>query len=186
MGTVKQMNIQNRTYYFYNDIIDLENFKSNLLKIDKKSYKDIGIYNIGYITIKTIVDCENIYSVNPLYLRINHASGYIEEKGVNKYLIFDFTDENKELLKKCNDVFDGIRGKIKEVSNDEYDYEKDYMKIKFHSDDDLLLNKLLKFHVMTINIRSVFEEDGKLYQQVFLDDALYELNIQKHARIRQN
>ena len=93
MGTVKQINIKNRTYYFYNDIIDLENFISNLLKIDKKSYKDVGIYNIGYITIKK--NDENIYSVNPLYLRINHASRYIEEKGVNKYLIFDSTDENK-------------------------------------------------------------------------------------------
>ena len=51
--------------------------------------------------------------MNPLYLRINHASGYIEEKGVNKYLIFDSTDENKELLKKYNDVFNGIRNKIK-------------------------------------------------------------------------
>ena len=52
MGTIKQIDIKNRTYYFYNDIIDLKSFKSNLLKIDKKSYKDIGIYNIGYITIK--------------------------------------------------------------------------------------------------------------------------------------
>ena len=95
MGEVKQINIKNRTYYFYNDIIDLENFESNLLKIDKKSYKDISIYNIGYITIKKIDDCENIYSVNPLYLLVNHANGYIEEKGVNKYLIFDSTDENK-------------------------------------------------------------------------------------------
>ena len=99
MGTVKQIDIKNRTYYFYNDIIDLESFKSNLLKIDKKSYKDIGIYNIGYITIKKIDDCETIYSVNPLYLIINHANRYIEEKGVNKYLIFESTDENKELLK---------------------------------------------------------------------------------------
>ena len=66
MGTVKQIDIKNRTYYFYNDIIDLKSFKSNLLKIDKKSYKDIGIYNIGHITIKKIDDCENIYSVNPL------------------------------------------------------------------------------------------------------------------------
>ena len=80
MGTVKQINIKNRTYYFYNDIINLTNFKSKLLKIDKKSHKDIGIYNIGYITIKKIDDCENIYSVNPLYLLINHANGYIEEK----------------------------------------------------------------------------------------------------------
>ena len=82
MGEIKQINIKNSTYYFYNDI-DLKNFKSNLLKIDKKSYKDIGIYNIGF-TIKKIDDCENIYSVNPLYLLINHANGYIEEKGVNK------------------------------------------------------------------------------------------------------
>ena len=80
MRTLKQINIKNRTYYFYNDIIDLENFDSSLLKIDKKSYKDIGIYNIGYITIKKIDDCKNIHSVNPLYLRINHANGYIEKK----------------------------------------------------------------------------------------------------------
>ena len=66
MGTLKQINIKNRTYYFYNDIIDIENFKSNLLKIDKKSYKDIDICNIGYITIKKIGDCKNIHSVNPL------------------------------------------------------------------------------------------------------------------------
>ena len=87
------------------------------------------------------------------------------------------TDENKELLKKCNDVFNGIINKIKKISGDEFDYEKDYMKIKFNSDDDLPLNKQLKFHNMTITIRSVFEEDGKLYPQVFLDDTLYELNI---------
>ena len=177
MGMIKQINIKNRTYYFYNDVTELENFDSNLLKIDKKSYKDIGIYNIGYITIKKIDDCENIYSVNPLYLLINHANGYIEEKGVNKYLVFDSTDENKELLKKYNDVFNGIMGKIKEVSNDECDYEKDYMKIKFNSDDSLPLNKPLNFHNMTIIIRSVFEEDGKLYPQVFLNNTLHELSI---------
>ena len=176
MGEVKQIDIKNRTYYFYNDMINIKNFDPILLKIDKKSYKNIGIYNIGYITIKKIDDCENIYRANPLYLIIAHANGYIEEKGVNKYLVFDSTDENKELLKKYNDVFNGIRDKIKKISGDECDYEKDYMKIKFNSDDDLLLNKLLKFHLMTITIRSVFE-DGKLYPQVFLDDTLYELNV---------
>ena len=100
MGEIKQIDIKNRTYYFYNDIIDLKDFDARLLKIDKKSYKNIGIYNIGYITIKKIDDCKNIHSVNPLYLRIDHANGYIEEKGVNKYLIFDSTDKNEELLKK--------------------------------------------------------------------------------------
>ena len=147
-----------------------------MLKIDNKSYKDIGIYNIGYITIKKIDDCENINSVNPLYLNITHASGYIEEINGNKYLIFDSTDENKELLKKYKDVFNGIRDETKTINGGkENDYEKDYMKIKFNSDDNLPLNKPLKFHLMTITIRSVFEEDGKLYPQVFLDDTLYEL-----------
>ena len=114
--------------------------------------------------------------MNPLYLGITHANGYIEEINENKYLVFDSIDENKELLKKHN-VFNGIMGKIKEVSSDECDYEKDYMKIKFNSDDNLPLNKPLKFHNMTITIRSVFKEDGKLYPQVFLDDTLYELHI---------
>ena len=112
MGEVKQINIKNRTYYFYNDIIDLKNFDARLLKIDKKSYKNIGIYNIEYITIKKIDDYENIYGVNPLYLRVNHASGYIEEKNENKYLIFDSTDENKDLLKKYNDFWNVIKNKI--------------------------------------------------------------------------
>ena len=177
MGTIKQINIKNRTYYFYNDIIDLENFDAKLLKIDKKSYKDIGIYNIGYITKKKIDDCKNINSINPLYLNITHTDRYIEEKGVNKYLFFISTDQNKELLKKYKDIFNGIRSKIIKVRDDECDYEKDYMKIKFNSDDDLPLNKPLEFHLMTINIRSVFEEDDKLYPQIFLDDTLYELNV---------
>ena len=96
---------------------------------------------------------------------------------MNKYLIFESIDENKELLKKDNDVFNGIMSKIKEVSNDECDYEKYYMKITFNSDDDLPLNKLLHFNNMAITNRSVFKEDGKLYPQVFLDDTLNELNI---------
>ena len=99
MDVVKQIDIKNWTYYFYNGMINIKNFDPILLKIDRKSYKNIGIYNIGYITIKKIDDCETIYSVNPLYLIINHANRYIEEKGVNKYLIFESTDENKELLK---------------------------------------------------------------------------------------
>ena len=177
MGEIKQINTKSWTYYFYNYIIDIKNFDAWLLKIDKKSYKNIGIYNNGYITIKKIDDCKNIHSVNPLYLLIDHANGYIKEKGVNKYLVFDSTNKNIELLKKYNEVFNGIRNKIKEVSSDECDYKKDYMKIKFNSDDNLPLNKQLKFHNMTVTIRSVFEEDGKLYPQVFLDDTLYELNI---------
>ena len=114
MGEVKQINIKNQTYYFYNNIIIIKNFDARLLNIDKKSYKNIGIYSIGYITIKKVDDCENIDSVNSLYLLISHANGYIErssaeEKGINKYLVFDSTNENKQLLKKYKDGFNGIR-----------------------------------------------------------------------------
>ena len=135
MGEVKQVNIKNRTYYFYNDIIDLKTFDARLLKIDKKIIQKIGISNIGYIKKKKIDDCENIYGVNPLYLFIDHAnryieekdlnplyliidraSGYIKEKSVNKYLVFDSTNENKELLKKHNDVWNGIKNEINQRS----------------------------------------------------------------------
>ena len=99
--------------------------------------------------------------MNPLYLRIDHANGYIEEKNRNKYLIFGSTDEDKELLKKDDDVWNVIKNKIKTINGGkENDYEKDYMKIEFNSDDNLPLKKPLKFHLMTITIRSVFEEDG--------------------------
>ena len=147
MGEVKQINIKNRTYYFYSDIIDLKNVNVKLLKIDKKSYKNIGIYNIGYITIKKIDYCKNTRSVNPLYLIIDHASGYIEEKGVNKYLVFDSTDENKELLKKYNNTFNGIKNNIKEVSSGKCDYGKDYMKTKSNFVNNLPLNKPLNFTI---------------------------------------
>ena len=150
MGEVKQINIKNRTYYFYNDIIDLKNFDARLLKIDKKSYKNIGIYNIGYITILKIDDYESIYSVNPLYLHVNNTNGYIEQKNGNKYLIFDdLEDENKDLLKKYKDVSNGIKNEINTINSGECVYEKDFMKIKFNSDDDLPLNKPLKFHALT-------------------------------------
>ena len=173
MGEVKQVNIKNRTYYFYN-IIDLKDFDARLLKVNKKSYKSINVYYIGYITILKIDDYESIYSVNPLYLRINHASDILKETmGINS---FYSVDENKEVLKKYADVWDGIRNKIKAMNDGgENDYWKDFMKIKFNSDDDVPLNKPLKFHTLTIIIRSIFEEDGKFYPQLLLNDTLYEL-----------
>ena len=143
----------------------------------KNHTKTLVFTTLDILQLKKIDDCENIYSVNPLYLLVNHTSEYIEEKNENKYLIFDSTDENKDLLKKCNDVWSGIKNKIEAISSDQWDYEKDCMKIKFNSDDDLPLNTPLKFHSITIIIRSVFEEDGKLYLQVFLDDTLYELRV---------
>ena len=79
MGSIKEISIKNRTYYFYNDIIDIETFDSNNLKLDKKSYKDLDIYNIGYVTVKKIGSGYDVNSVNPLYLHISNVNGYIEE-----------------------------------------------------------------------------------------------------------
>ena len=122
---------------------------------------------------KKIDDCESIYNVNPSYSQVNKANGSVDEKNGNKNLIFDDSvDENKELLKKHLDVWNEIKNKINDTK--ENDYEKDYMKTKFNSDDDLPLNKQLKFHAVIIIIRSVFEEDSKLYPQVSLDGSLYE------------
>ena len=169
MGEVKQIEIKNRTYYFYNDMINPKEFEPAFLKIDKKHHKGINIYYIRYIAIKKIDDCGRVYGVTSLYLQVNHASGYIEEKNGNKYLIFgDSVNENKEVFKKYADAWNGIKNKIKAINDTkEDDYEKDYMKIKFNYDDDLPLKKPLKIHVMTIIIKSVFEKEGKRYPQVF-------------------
>ena len=98
MGEVKEINIKNQTYYFFDDMINIKNFHSNLLKIDKKSHKDIDIYYIGYITIKKFSDCENIHSINPLYLIIYSATRYFKEKNSEKYLILDLTEKYEEVF----------------------------------------------------------------------------------------
>ena len=100
MGNAKQINIKNRTYYFFNDMINIKEFDPNFMKLDKKSYKNIGIYHIRYITIKSVSDCENITCVNPLFLMIGEVNGYIEENNGNEYLTFASIDKNKEVLEK--------------------------------------------------------------------------------------
>ena len=87
MGKIKQINIKNGTYYFYNDQINLKDFDARLLKTDKKDYNEIDIYYIGYVTVKKIDNCNNINSVNALYLMINEIIGHFEEKNENKYLV---------------------------------------------------------------------------------------------------
>ena len=104
MGNIKEININNRRYYFFNDMINIKNFDSSPLKIDKSSYKNIGIYSIGYITMKSISDYENINNVNPLYLIIGEIDGYIEENNGNKYLTFTSTDKNQIVLKKYTKI----------------------------------------------------------------------------------
>ena len=85
-------------------------------------------------------------------------------------------DENKEVSKKYEDVWEGIKKEIETINGDKkVEYGKDFKKIMFESNDDLPMNKPVKWHLLTTIIRSVFSEDGKCYFQLFLDDALYEL-----------
>ena len=173
----KNIEIKNWTYYFYINIINIEEFHSNLLKIDKNSYKDIDVYYIGYITIKKIGDYESICNVNPLYLIIGKVDGHIEENNGNKYLVFGSTDENKEVLKKYTEPWDWIKNEIETINGSKKgEYGKDFMKIKFNTDDSLPLNKPLNLHLLTIIVRCIFEEHGKFYPQHYLDDCLYELS----------
>ena len=175
MVPTKRLNIKNRTYYFHDDLINLKNVDPTLLNLHKKSLMGISIYYIAYITTKSISDYENITIVNPLYLIINDADGYIEENNKNKYLSFASADNNKEVLKKYIKLWDEVKYHIQTINDDEFgEYGKDYMKIKFYSDDNLPLNKILKFSVLTIIIRRVFENDGKYYPQIFLGYFLCE------------
>ena len=172
MGNIKEINIKSPTYFF-NDIINIEDFNPKLLKMHKKSYKNIGIYYIGYIAVKKIDAHENIHSLNPLYLTIEQVDGFIEEK---MEIVFDSTDENnKEVLTKYTEIWDRIKNKIEANCDKKGEYKKDFIEIKFNSDDNLPLNEIINFHMLTIVVKSVFKKDGKLYPQGFLDKCLYEL-----------
>ena len=173
MVTTKQLNITNRTYYFWNDLINLKDFDPSLLKLDKKPSMDISIYYIGYVTKKPEY---NINSVNPLYLLISELDGFIEEKNGSKYLNIASTGSNNDVLRKYAEVWSSIKNQIKKIKNGSIgEYAKDYMKIKFDSDDNLPPNKIIKYRVLTIIIRNIFEKDNKYYPQIFLGDCLYEI-----------
>ena len=159
MGGIKELNIKNKTYHFFNDMIKKKNFQSNLLKIDQKPYKDFHIYYIGYIMIKKFGDCEkNIHSVNPLHLIMGPDTGYFTKKNGQKYLILDE-------IEKYEEVFSKIKSEIETInSGEETYYEKHYAKIMF----DIPLNKTIKFPTSTIIIRCIFQNGKKLCPQVHL------------------
>ena len=129
----KQIKIRNQAHYHYHDIISLKSFESKFSEIDRKQ-----------ALIKRIDNCERVCSViTPLYWIVSFAGGYIEERSGNKYLIFDHSlAKNRDLLNKYTEFWDVVKRKIKKINGGkETDYRKDYIKIKFESDDDLPLNK---------------------------------------------
>ena len=174
MGEIKQINIKNRTYYFYNDIIDLDEFDGSKIKVDKKNFNDIDIYYLGYEYKKKITECNEINSVNPLYLRIKDMKGQFKKgKGDNVWYLIIFGDA--DVLRKFVNIWKSIRAKIEENTGGIVQYDKNYMKIKFESNDNLPIDNIINMHQVTTITRSVFVQNSKFYRQLFLDDALYEL-----------
>ena len=170
--SIRQLNIEGRTYNFYDDLINIKNFISNNLKLDKKDVLSNDVYDIGYITKNPQY---NISSVNPLYLMSNKIKGHFEEVDGDKYLII--SSENGDIMQRYQEVFDGIEEIIKTINDYSYPikYDDNYMKIKFSTNDNILLNKIIYFPTITITIRCVTQKDGKYYTQLFLDDCLYEV-----------
>ena len=169
---IRQLNIKIRTYYFYNDLINIKNFNNNILKPDKKDVLGNDVYYIGYITKNTQW---HVFSVNPLYLMINKIKGHFEAVDGDKYLII--SSENGDIMQKYQEAFDGIKEIIKKINDygQPIKYDDNYMKIKFNTDDNIPLSKVIYFPTITIIIRSITKKDDKYYPQLFLDDCLYEV-----------
>ena len=132
----------------------------------------LGIYYIGCVTKKPEW---NVNSVNPLYLIISRIDGFIEQKDGDKYLNISDRDKNSEVLKKYSEVWNGIKDCINEINDNDGEYNKDFMKFDFNTDDGIPLNKVLYFPTITVIIRNIFEKDGKYSPQCFLGECLYEL-----------
>ena len=164
MKTIKQINIKNRTYYFYNDIINLDEFDESKIKVDKKHFNDIDIYYLGYEHKKKISECNVINIVNPLYLRIMNMNSQFE-KGKNDAWCLIISDDD-DVSKKLADIFESIKNKITEKTWDVVEYDKDYIKIKFESNDILHADKDVNIYMATVIIRAIFAQDGKYYAQL--------------------
>ena len=170
----KQINIKNRTYYFYNDIIDLDEFDGSKIKVDKKNFNEIEIYYLGYEYKEKITECNVINSVNPLYLRIlDMEDKFKKGKGDNVWYLIIFGDA--DVLRNFENIWKSIRAKIEENTGGIVQYDKDYMKRKIKSHDNLPIDNIVNILQVTMIIRSIFAQNGKFYPQLFLDDALYQL-----------
>ena len=136
----------------------------------KKKVNDIGISYLGYEYKKKITECNEINSVNPLYLRITDMKGQFKKgKDDNVWYLIIFCDTDVSQI--YANIWISIRAKIiKMIKND-----KNYMRIKFERDDNLPTDRLVNISLSTIIIRSIFAQNNKFYPQLFLDDTLYEI-----------
>ena len=157
----KDIDVKNRTYYFFDDIINTKNFDPNNIEINEKSYENIFIYYIGYVTIKDHKYLK-INSVNPLYLFFSKVNGYFEEINKNKYLMLLSANESEEKIKKYEEFWSKIRDLIRLITRNSDDYNEKYMKIKFNSDDELPLNKTKEIPSMIMVLELFFMKTANI------------------------
>ena len=170
---VRQLDIKDKTYYFYNDLTNALHFNLINLKLDKTKWKDIDIYYVAYVDKNKPEDWK-VKSVNPLYLMINKVFCSVGEENGIKHLKIE-KNHCDPVLNKWNLVFDSIKHRIKEISNEEVNFKEGFNEIEFISEDPLRLNKLIYFPTLTVVIKCIFKKGDVFYPQVYLDYALYQL-----------
>ena len=165
---IKQLNIRSDNCYFYNDLVNLKDFDPSFIKLEEsETANNIFIYHVNYA------------GKHLLRLYIRGLDGYFTEEKregwSNKYLNITLTDSNDCVSINYANVWKVIRDDINKINNGvEGEYGKDLMKINVNSDDDLPLNKVMKFHVLTFVVRYVFKKGNEYRPHIFLTDCLYD------------
>ena len=170
---VKSLEIKNTSYYYYDDIVHADEFDKNLIKIDKRESR-IGadIYYISYIVNKPQY---NINSVNLLYLILKDVKCTVEkmEGSSDRYLVIDLS--NKDVLNVFDDMFNFISNKINKIDGDDKNVYG-YIRLKFNSDVDLPLAKLIKFHTLSVIVACVVRKGNKFYLEIYIDEGIFEVD----------
>ena len=180
---VESLKMKNASYYFWNDMVYLDDFNVDLIEIVRRESRiDVDVYYIGYIVYKPQY---NINSVNPLYLIIRNLVGHIEkiERSSDRYLVVD--ESNKKVINVFDKLWKLIKDEINMLikRNDKITFGNvinkisQYNKLRFSFDVDLPVNTLIEFHSLTIVINCVIEKGHKYYPEIYLDECLYNTDI---------
>ena len=163
---IKSLKIKKQCYYYWNDIIFMDDFDTKYFKINKRESRvGIDIYYIGYVLYKLEYSTN---SVKPLYLIVKSLLGSVEkiDGSSDRYLIID--KSNIEVINVFNTIREYIEDKVILDKIDGFD------KIRFSSDIDLPLGTLIQFNILTIIIRCIIKKDDKYYPEIYLDECLYD------------
>ena len=177
---IRQIKIKNCPDYLFNDnmIVNIKDFDSRALEVKKLPFKGVfslNIYYIKYIPTKS-ANCASIDTTDNdedfLYLFLDDVERHIEKNNENKYLVFTPTEKNKEALKNYKKIWEETKKQVEVINDDKpIEYRKDFMKIKFESDDDLPLSKTFNVLDMIIVAASVLEKMVNIIHKFFYMNA---------------